>query len=65
VTRVVVLALALLAGCGGAGRTLYVRGGWAESYGFACECGERHFQVLAKIGRVRIVCIGCGRAWDV
>ncbi len=63
-TLLLVLLLGAL-GCGAPGRTLYVRGSWAESYGFACECGSRHFQVLVRIGRVWMVCVECGKGWEV
>ncbi len=66
VTRLALALWLALAACGPAGYTLYVRNSWAESYGFACECGERRFQVLARgTGRVWMVCIRCGRGWQV
>ncbi len=65
VARLAVALWLALAACGPAGYTLYVRNSWGESYGFACECGERHFQVLARTGRVWMTCIRCGHSWQV
>ena len=63
-----ITALLLLSACGPVMPELVIRRGgfWADSYGFACECGQRTFQVLGRTFRhVHVRCPECHRDWYV
>lgn len=67
--RTIVLFLFLAAtACGAVSPELRVSasGLRAESYGWACPCGDHRFAVLGRdFQRTRLRCLGCGREWVV
>lgn len=65
VARALILA-GLLSGCGAATPTLMAHGMFADSIGFACECGAKAFWVVSR-GPIRmwLRCADCHREWAV
>ena len=61
-----VLLLVALCACGPVYPTLRVHDPFADSFGFACDCGSHRFQLLMRSTvRYWLRCPDCGRTWWV
>ena len=60
------LPLLALLGCGPVYPTLRVNEPFADSFGFACECGSHRFYVVSRSTvRYWLRCPDCDRTWSV